>query len=203
MKAADQIYDLSITLACNIMRALCNSNWNPTQVLLSRSQPCDLAPYRLFFRAPLRFGAEVNAVVFPTSWLSHKVPSGDPLLHKHLEKEANELHSRNPANLTGELRMVLNRCLEAGKVSAGNCARQLGIKERTLNRRLQAEGTSFQKEIGLIRYSLSQQLLSETNVPVREIATLLGYAESSVFCRAFKRWSGITPMQWRSRNSAQ
>ena len=200
VEAADHIYDLSITIACNIMRSLCGSSWNPTRVLLSRPQPLDLAPYRRVFRAPLVFNAEKNALMFPSSWLGHSVPSGDPLLHDHLEKEAKELRVRKSPNLVRELRTLLYQRLAVEKISVIDIARRLGMEERTLNRRLQAEGTSFRRELERIRYSLSQQLLSETVVPVTRVSTMLGYAEVSVFCRAFKRWSGVSPAKWRKQN---
>lgn len=81
-RAPDQIYDLAVAVAvaCNIMRALCGENWNPTQVLLSRRSPRDLAPYRRFFRAPMHFNAGHSALTFPSRWMNHKLASADPLL---------------------------------------------------------------------------------------------------------------------------
>jgi hypothetical protein len=64
-QATDQIYDLAITIACNIMRHLCGARWNPAEVLLSRAPPEDPAPYKRFFRAHLLFDASQSAVVFP------------------------------------------------------------------------------------------------------------------------------------------
>jgi hypothetical protein len=97
VEAADQIYDITMAIACNIMRGLCGKGWNPAEVLLSRRQPQNLAPYKHCFRAPLRFNAEQSAIVFPSRWLDHQIPSADALLYRHLEKEAAELHNlRDP-----------------------------------------------------------------------------------------------------------
>ena len=86
IEAANTIYDLSTAMACNIMRDLCGQTWNPTQVLLARRRPSDLAPYKHFFRAPLRFDAGQNAVAFPTTLLDHPLTSADPALFHHLER---------------------------------------------------------------------------------------------------------------------
>jgi len=202
-EALDMIYDVSVACACNTMRALCGTEWNPAYVLLSRSQPQDTEPYTLFYRAPVRFGGDGNAVVFPTSILSHRVPTADPLLRSHLKKEAETLRMRMPANVSGDLRAVLRHTLVAGRVSAVEIAHQFGIDERTLHRRLQNEGTSFRNELNDVRYSLSRQLLSETGISISDVAGLLGYKETSVFSRAFKQWSGASPTLWRKENSCR
>lgn len=201
VEAAEQIYDLSMATACNIMRALCGANWNPTKVLLTRRPPRIVTPYNRFFRAPLCFNADESAIVFPTRWLDHQLPSADPLLQRHLEMEANELQSHQTADLRGNLSRLLRQCLKSRECTATDIARQLGIHERTLNRRLQAEGTSFRQELEQVRHAVSQQLLSGTTATLAETATSLGYADASAFSRAFKRWSGVTPAQWRAQHA--
>lgn len=197
--ASDQIYDLSIAVACNILRGLCGGNWNPDEVLLSRRQPRQLAPYRRFFRAPLRFNADQSAVVFASRWLEHKVPGADALLHRHLEKQANELHHLRHTGVVVELRSLLRRALLNGECTVSGIARQLCLHERTLHRRLREQGTSFRQELGDIRREMARQLLAGTAMPVAKIATTLNYADASAFNRAFKRWTGVTPVQWRTR----
>ncbi len=201
VESLDQAYDLSIAAGCNIMRNLCGPRWNPDRVFLSRSQPDDLEPYEDFFKAPLHFDADQNAMEFPTCLLSREVPSADPLLYQHLVKEANALRIRHPVDLTGELRAVLYRCLLEGELSAIQVAKQFGMDKRAVSRWLHAEGTTYRDELNTVRSAVSRQLLSSTSIAVTEIATLLGYSETSVFSRAFKRWSGKSPTQWRKDNT--
>ena len=85
---------------------------------------------------------------------------------------------------------------------ATDIARQLHIHERTLNRRLQEEGTSFRHELDFVRYEMARQFLAESAIPIAKIATALNYADVSAFNRAFKRWTGMTPSQWRIRSGA-
>ena len=204
VEASDQIYELSIAIACNIMRGLCGKDWNPAEVLLSTRQPSNLVPYRCFFRAPIRFNAEQSAAVFPTRWLDHQIPSADDLLYRHLEKEATELHHlRNPdTDITGSLRRLLRKSLVSRRCTVTDLARQLHLHERTLNRRLQEEDTSFRRELDAIRYEMARHYLDESDMPVAKVARALNYADVSTFSRAFKRWTGTTPAEWRSRNAA-
>lgn len=199
-QATDQIYDLAVAIACNIMRALCGQKWNATEVLLSRRPPRDLAPYRRFFRAPLHFNAAQSGVTFPNRWLDHKIVSADPLLHRHLEHEALTLHALRDASIVEDLRRALHRQLLNNQACAvAEVAGELRIHQRTLNRRLRDHGTSFRRELDNVRYAVAQQLLAESTIPLARIATILNYADVTAFSRAFKRWTGSTPGQWRKR----
>jgi len=201
-KATDQINDLAIAIGCNIMRSLCGEKWNPTEVLLSHRAPRDLEPYRGLFRAPLHFDADQNAVIFPSRWLDHRIPGADPLLHRHLEREAAVLHEFRKVDIVSELRGLLRKSLITGKCTAGDIALQLCVHERTLNRRLREEGTSFHQELDNIRYEVARQYLAESTMPITRIATALNYSDVSTFSRAFKRWAGTTPAEWRNRIAA-
>jgi AraC-like DNA-binding protein len=202
IEAADQIYDLSTAMACNIMRDLCGQDWNPTRVLLARRCPTDLTAYKDFFRAPLRFDAEQNAVVFPTDLLDHTLTSADPALFRHLQKEADEQHDNHPLSTTETVHRLLRQSLASGHFTANSIAKQLGMHERTLHRHLEKEGTSFRSELEGIRYGVARQLLSKSKTPISGIANALGYTEASTFIRSFKRWSGTTPALWRSHDEA-
>jgi AraC-like DNA-binding protein len=199
-EAIDQIHDLSAAVACNIMRDLCGSDWNPDQVLMPRRQPPELTPYQRFFRAPLRFDTEQNAVVFPTRWLDHQISNADPLLYRHLEKEANERHDYRTTATTGKVRRLIRKSLASGDFTVGEVARHLRMHQRTLHRRLREEDTSFRRELDDVRYEVARQLLTESAASLANIAKALGYADTSAFVRSFKRWSGTTPGQWRSRH---
>lgn len=201
--AAAQIYDLSMTHACKIMRGLCGEDWRPSEVLLSRRPPHDPAPYEEFFQAPLRFDEEQSAVVFATHWLDQKVPGADALLHRHLEQEAKALHARQNADSIGQLRSLLRKTLMARKTTVADVARQLGLHERALNRRLHAEGTTFEHELNEVRFAVAQQLLADSMMSLAQISAALDYADVSAFIHAFKRWSGTTPERWRKERQSK
>ena len=78
-------------------------------------------------------------------------------------------------------------------------ASTLDISTRTLKRRLAASGTTFQRLRDEIQFDLARQLLRNTTIPTGQIASIVGYSESSAFNRAFRRWAGVSPARWRRR----
>jgi AraC-like DNA-binding protein len=202
VEATDHIYDLSIAIGCSIMRSLCGVAWNPTEVLFSRRPPANLRPYRQFYRAPLQFDMGRNAIVFPSHWMNHKIPGADALLHRHLEREADELHTQRQANIVSDTRRLLRTSMITGNCTISDIAGQLCMHERTLHRRLREEGTSFQLELDAVRYDVARQLLGGSTTPIASIAETLNYSGVSAFNRAFKRWAGSTPARWRAINKA-
>ncbi len=111
VEAQDQIHDLSVAMAFQIMRGLCGDSWQAREILLMRRTPRDLARYKRFFQAPMRFDSDQSAVAFPTQWLSHALSSHDSLLHDHLVKQAINLRANQAKDFAGELRRLLRQCL--------------------------------------------------------------------------------------------
>lgn len=196
-EATEQIYDLSIVMIYKIMQGLCGEKWKPTEIFLMRQSPENLSLYKKFFRVPIHFNTDSSAVAFPSHWLDQSISFADSLLYNHLKKEAQEMLASQDVDLTTELRQLLRQCLMEDACKISNIAQQLGIHERTLNRRLKAEGTTFRQELEQVRYTVSRQLLSATHASVDEISLSLGYADATAFSHAFKRWSGLPPVQWR------
>jgi AraC-like DNA-binding protein len=122
------------------------------------------------------------------------------LLFRHLLQEAAMLHRTQPHELADVLPPMLQRGLLLNQFSAESIAGAFGVHERTLHRRLRSAGTSYRRELDRVRESLSTQLLESTSLPVCDIAASLGYADSSGFIRAFRRWTGFSPARWRKRS---
>jgi AraC-like DNA-binding protein len=105
------------------------------------------------------------------------------------------------ADLVAALRRVLRSLLVNQQCSAPQAACRLRLHPRTLHRRLQTEGTSFQREFDAIRYAVAREFLADTAMPLAKIAEALDYADNTAFSRAFKRWSGVTPARWRKEGA--
>jgi AraC-like DNA-binding protein len=197
IKHSDQVYDLAVAALANVMRQLCGSDWRPDAVLLPRKRPADIRPYREHFAAPLRFNSIMAAVVFPERQLSQAIVDADPLLHKLLSDNAVAAVARTNSGLHGDVHRTI-RLLLTQQCSRREVARRLGLHERTLGRRLQASGTTFQRLLDDTRRDFAQQLLRDTRVPVAQVAAALGYGDPTVFTRAFTRWTGRTPSRFRA-----
>src|SRR5262249_48810149 len=96
----------------------------------------------------------------------------------------------------------LRPALSIGEATLGAIARRLHTSERSLNRRLAEEGTTFQRERDAVRFVMASELLALTDLRVGDISVALSYANHSGFVRSYHRWSGKSPSQWRSENAA-
>lgn len=198
VESSEQIGEGAIAITCNVIRSLCGAQWAPTEVLLASRRPPDMRPYRRFFRAPVRFDAEQNALVFPDAVLDRRLPHANPELQRLLLEEIQRLDRELALDFSTKVRRVVRAGLVVGQCSADRTAALFAVQRRTLSRRLRAEGTSFEALLAEIRYETARQLLTDTAIPMRQIAEAIGYADVSVFTRAFRRWSGTTPTEWRS-----
>lgn len=201
VEAEEQIYDGTMAGHQNVMRSLCGKSFEPTEILFSRPRPKDTTPYKRFFKAPIRFDSEFNAIAFPTSCLELTPVRTDPLLYAFLKEEVKRQISNQPQSIGQKIRPVLRRLLIGQTCTLADVAAQLGLHSRTLNRRLRAEGTTYQAEVEAARYLMARQFLIGTNQSVAEIASIIGYSDTSAFTNAFKRWSGISPSEWRTRET--
>lgn len=198
--AREQIYDLSAAVMFQIIRMICGKNWRASSISIERRRPSDVAPYRRFFDTPIYFDATASAITFHSHWLGEVPPTADLLLFRHLQKEADYLHEQQNLEVMDVLPVVLRRALLTERFSSREIADELGLHERSLHRRLKAAGTSFRQQLDAARKSAGEELLENTALPICEIATALGYADSSGFIRAFRRWSGTSPASWREQS---
>ena len=115
-----------------------------------------------------------------------------------------EALSRQPATL-GSFRSAVENAIATllphGKAQATEIARRLGVSQRTLARRLLAEGVTFSEVLESLKSHLAQRYLADSSLSISQIAWLLGYQEVSAFTHAFKRWTGRTPRDARSELS--
>ena len=190
----DQIYDIDVAATLSVIRELCGPHFTPERVLFSHAKPTDVGPHRRFFQAPCRFDCERTALIFPASMLERRLVDADHKQFRILEAQA---QARADFGLVLRLRRTLGTLLLAKPASGDEVAKLLSMHHRTLNRRLREEGTTFQKLLDEVRFEAACQLLDTARIPITEIAVSLGYAELSAFSRAFRRWSGTTPVERR------
>jgi AraC-like DNA-binding protein len=202
-EATDQIGAAAMAGAVNIMRGLCGADWNPSEVMLAHRRPADVEPYRRIFRAPIRFDAEQNALIFPASWLSHRLVEREPAIRRLLMEKIDALEAQVRDPFPEQVRRILRIALLTDRTSIEDIAALFSMQPRTLNRRLNAFGLSFQDLVDEGRYEIARQALLDTDMNVSHVAALLDYADASSFVRAFQRWSGKTPSQWRNDQRGQ
>ncbi len=199
--AVGQIYDAAVTIGYRIMAELCGPGWKAQRVQFSHGRPAQIAPYRRVFGPTVRFDAEISGFVFESSWLDKAIEGADAALHDLLAKAIRDAEANGPMSFAEQVQGVMHQMLLSGTATAESVARLFGIHERTLRRRLEAEGMNLQQIINEARFELAQQLLQNTGLPVSEIAAALQYADPNAFSRAFRGWADLSPSQWRSAAS--
>ncbi len=198
MYGCEQLLDAVIANAQSMMRQLCGPDWSPTEIRLARAVPPDVRPYRTYFGTTPRFNAEDNAVVFSSRWMESPLSTADAHLHRLMMKRIRELETSYADDLAGQVRRMLPTLLAARTASLDVIANLVGVPARTLNRRLAAQVTTYARLRDEARHDIAMQLLKGTELAVSEISDRLGYANSSAFTRAFLRWTGTGPVEWRA-----
>jgi len=170
-------------------------------VYFTHEQPDDISEHQRIFNAPLFFNHSESKLVFEASYLRLPVILSNQTILKSLEKMAQSLQERiYPVGpWTEKVRQVILRKLNKKEVDIESIARELAVSIRNLQGQLEKEGVTYQRLLDQVRKEKAVYLLEEKNIPISEITFLLGYSEQSAFNRAFKRWMGFTPGQYRSR----
>lgn len=160
---------------------------------------------RALFGAEVCWRAAENALVFSDSALELAPPFADPRLGDILERHARAILDRLPepgASLARRVRDLVSAGLEEGTSESG-IARALATSRRTLQRRLRDEGTSFVAIVDEVRRVRALELVVDPHVRLVEVAFLTGFAEARAFARAFRRWTGEGPADYRRRRLAR
>jgi AraC-like DNA-binding protein len=161
---------------------------------VTETPPNPTGPYEEFVGAPIRKG-KGHQVVFSKSDATKPFLSTNDsmwsIFEPELRKRLAELDSS--ATTADRVRAALLESLPGGTVAMEDLARRLALSKRTLQRRLEDEGTSYQAVLRATRESLALHYLERTTIPAAEISFLLGFEEPNSFFRAFSDWTGKTP----------
>jgi AraC-like DNA-binding protein len=196
-------HDAEMTFAAIVTlgRTVTDADWSPLSVAFQHEQPADTSEHARIFRCPVTFGAQTNEFIFDSSTLALPLVKADPGLCAVLDRHAKELLTKYPREdtLVDRARKLIRDELSGGDASLDRLAAKLGMSGRTLQRKLREHGTSHQELLDEMRSELAMRYLREPEMAICEVAYLLGFSESSALHRAFKRWTGMTPSEFRRR----
>jgi len=174
--------------------------FSPLLVEFSYPEPVDAQLYCDAFHSPVRFNCAANRLVLSSADLSVPLPTHSPVLEKFHAQFVGQCLSRlddkKISRMTGEL--IAHKLL-GWEPRREEIAHQLCLGDRTLRRRLEQEGTSFQKILDDTRRELAQQYFAQQRYSVGEIAYMLGFAEQGTLFRACRRWFNASPKQYQAR----
>jgi AraC-like DNA-binding protein len=182
-------------------RHLAGVRWSPRVVRFAYEEPADTSRHREIFDAPLEFGSTVTEMLFDRSLLDRVIDSADPVLNALIQQHAAQLVMRLPRldSPADRVRQAVATMMAQGVPELAAVARHLAMSVRSLQRTLQQEGLSFRELVDGVRRDLALRHVAEQSMALPEIAFLLGFSDASAFHRAFRRWTGTAPGEYRRR----
>ncbi|ACB93689.1 AraC family transcriptional regulator [Beijerinckia indica] len=169
----------------------------PRRVEFARPGPASTA-HADYFGCLIRTGTH-DLLVLDAADLDRPFPGHNPemleMLTPALSAALGELEAQS--SVAEQVKIVLKRCLASGQPGLSDIARQLGMSDRTLQRRITEEGSTFRGLLAEARRDLGRRLLTDPATDIDEVACLLGYHDTTSFYRAFREWEGMPPNRWR------
>jgi len=187
--------DMAIAATVSMIRLLAGDDWQPKEVHFARSKPKKEDDFVAFFKCPISFERNLNSIIIAATDFApgqNKESHFDTVL---LAAESKD--SQQP--VSDLVTMYLQQHIQNHTLNRNQVAEALNMSPRSLQRKLTTEVTSYQTLIDQVREEKSREYLSVQNLSITEIAFLCGFSDPTTFNRAFKRWLGVSPGEYRQR----
>jgi AraC-like DNA-binding protein len=193
--------EMTFAALASLSRNVTNADVSPARVRFQHDRPADTSEHQRIFKCPVEFNAPANEYFVDSIALLRPIVKADPGLCAVLDRHAEGLIEKYPRThtLVERVRMMIKDELSGGNASLERVADNLSMSGRTLQRKLREHGTSHQELLDQMRREFAIRYLQEPEMAICEVAYLLGFSESSALHRAFKRWTGQTPKEFRGR----
>jgi AraC-like DNA-binding protein len=196
--AAAEAIDAGMAMIIDMCRKAYGANINPLRVSLQRPEPECKDRFKAFFNAPIMFSAFENALYLDKEQLKEQLPTANAELVRVNDLVITEYLARFDRNaIAMRARAHLIHRLSSGDVNEESVAKALNLSLRSFQRRLKQEGTTYKELVADTRRELAVIYIKNSQLSVSEITFLLGFSEPSNFSRAFKRWMGESPSDYR------
>ena len=195
---ADEAVDAFVSVFVRMCRALAGRDYAPLRIELHRPRPADTACFDRVLRAPLVFEAKVTRIVFDAATFERTLEGANPELALHNDAiVVKHLARLDKENISARVEAALIERLPHGEPSQDEIAQALHVSTRSLQRRLAEAGSSYKELLDETRRALATSYLRDRSYSVSEVTYLLGFSDTSSFSRAFRRWTGESPTDFR------
>lgn len=196
---ADESVDALVGAYLRMCRSLIGHDYSPLRIEFRRARPAKIEDFQSLLRAPLQFGAARTRLVFDREAIERSLDGGNPELARHNDAIALQYLSQiERDNIQWRVREVLTQRLAQGEPSQEEVAELLNMSARTLQRKLGEGGITYKEILDETRRVLALAYLSAQRHTVSDVTYLLGFSAGSSFTRAFRRWTGLSPSDWRA-----
>ncbi len=178
-------------------------SWRPIEVTFRHAAPANLEPHKRVFGCTPLFSQEEDTFALELRFLAAPFLGAEDVLSGILEQHAMEKLAALPqqSDVLQAVRTRLQKHLSGGSPTIEQLADDMGLSVRSLQRRLEEQGLTFQQVLDEMRERLATVYLGNPSMAIAEAAYLLGYSDASAFSRAFKRWHQVSPSDWRRGNA--
>lgn len=197
-QAVVQEIELTVASVAHVVSLLSGGRHHLRRVHFPHRRNAPASAYRDCFGVAVLFERQVAALEIDAADLSLSIPSGHPELRQLAEHYLESQFGAQPTPLGSRVRELLHRSFGTGRTSSTDVASALGMHPRTMQRRLEADGASFDAIKDEVRADLAKRYLAEPDLPMSRVAALLDYSEQSALTRSCHRWFGCSPRALRS-----
>jgi AraC-like DNA-binding protein len=192
--------EFSLTCVLRMLNLLTGCSTRPTRVDFTHPRPADISAHKRIFQCPLYFKQPSNRIHLPVDILHLTAEKSNERLYTALEPYLEQ--KRRERTESDELLVQITRIIAAGMSSCTpslfEVCQQLRLSRRTLQRRLKERGLEYSVLVEDVRRELAMAYIKDSGYSMTEISLLIGYSESASFTRAFRRWTGQSPHQYRA-----
>lgn len=185
-----------------VLQAITETNITPVAVSFSHAPPQQLTSHQQAFQCPVLFNQPYDFIAYKTSDLELPTAKADASINQFLlervKEETNGIEI-SPGKIAQDVETLIKDALPSGIPAVGQIGRIMGMSSRTLTRRLAEKGITFRDLVSQSQFNVAKSLLLNSSRSVAEIAFETGFSEQSAFNRAFKRWTGQSPLEFRQR----
>lgn len=189
--------ELAIGVGVQLLKTLMGKQWQPRPILFSHSATVAVESYRHVLGITPQFDAECDAIVLKLDDLEVPLNAADSELHALIREHLQSMERLTDLEVADYVGRLLRDLLPQGRVTVDQVAQCMAMSRRTLQRRLNDSGTTFQQVLDQSRQKLALAYLRDSRVQITQLSEMLGYAELGAFTRAFTRWFGVPPSAWR------
>ena len=198
--------EFALAAALKLARDSTGHDIAPLLVSFAHAAPAEEDEYRRFFRVPVRFGAGSTVMMLSAVDTARPMRGADEALssivRRRLDKALAERDRHDEGPFSARVRRLMLEQLGGTTLTPPSVARALAVSNRTLSRRLAAEGASFRDILNDVRMEFACALLQDRTLSVGDVSFFLEYSEPAAFHRAFRRWTGRTPQEFRAASLA-